>query len=149
MREARHAAILDLIRGRRVRSQEELRSLLYKRGFEVTQATLSRDLRDLGVGKVPDSSGRTHYVPASDLAQDSTTLKRLLPHLMTGAEGIGVLVVLKTIPGGAKAVAEAIDGEGWPQLMGSLAGDDTILLILRREGDRETLVTRLRELAAQ
>ncbi len=143
----RHDAILELIGTRRVHSQDELRRLLRERGLEVTQATLSRDLRELRVAKLPRSTGESYYATASDADEPAPALERLLPHLMISADGVGNLIVVKTLAGGAQAVAEAIDLEGWPEVLGSVAGDDTILLVVRESELRPALIERLRGLA--
>ena len=145
MKRDRHTAILDLIRTRRVRSQEELRRLLARQGVRVTQATLSRDLRELRVVKVPDAEGDSYYAPPSEAAIPA--LDHLLPHLLVAIDGVQNLVVVRTLRGGAQPVAEAIDWEEWPEVVGTLAGDDTILVILRRGRDRAAVARRLRTIA--
>jgi len=143
----RQDEILQLIRSQRVHNQDELRGMLHERGFDVTQATLSRDLKELRVGKVPHAEGESYYAAAVDPEDLSPALERLLPHLLTSAEGVGNLVVVKTLTGGAQAVAEAIDLESWPEILGTVAGDDTILLILRDEDHRSLIVSRVNDLA--
>jgi transcriptional regulator of arginine metabolism len=147
MKRERHAAILDLVRTHRVSSQEELRRLLRRRGIRVTQATLSRDLRELQIVKIPDAEGRAHYQVAPDAEPLSPALDRLLPHLLLEIDGVGNLLVVKTLRGGAQPVGEAIDWEEWPEVVGSVAGDDTVLLVLRRARDRTTVARRLLEAA--
>lgn len=144
MKRERHAAILELIRSRKVRSQEELRRLLGKRGFRVTQATLSRDLRELRVVKVPHAEGETYYAAPSET--EAPALDRLLPQMLVSLDGVQNLLVVKTVAGGAQAVGEAIDWEEWPEVLGTLAGDDTILLVLRRARERAVIARRLREI---
>jgi transcriptional regulator of arginine metabolism len=143
----RHAAILEVVRGQRVPSQEVLRELLSERGFEVAQATLSRDLRELGLVKLPDEHGGSAYAVPAHVTDPTPTLQRLLPALYLGADGVGNLLVVKTLTGGAQPVAVAIDWEEWPEVVGTVAGDDTVLLILRRPEQLQTLVRRLEELA--
>lgn len=143
----RHDAILELIRTRRVHSQDELRRLLRERGLDVTQATLSRDLRELRVAKLPHATGESFYAIASDSEEPALALERLLPHLLVSADGVGNMIVVKTLAGGAQAVAEAIDLEGWPEILGSVAGDDTILLVIREAGQGPALIERLRGFA--
>lgn len=143
----RHAAILELIRTRRVPSQEALRELLAERGIEVAQATLSRDIRTLGLVKAPDGQGGSAYAIPAGGADTSPTLGRLLPALYVGADGVGNLLVLKTLVGGAQPIAVAIDAEGWPEIVGTLGGDDTILVILRGEEHREKIVARIEAIA--
>lgn len=143
----RHAAILDLVREHRIASQEHLRELLAERGFEVTQATLSRDIRELRLIKVPDAEGGTHYTLPPEAWDQTPPLGRLLPTLFVSAEGTGNLLVIKTLIGGAQPIALAIDWEEWPEVLGSVAGDDTILLILRKPSQLQTIQRRIEELA--
>ncbi len=143
----RHAVLLRLVRTEQVTSQEALRDLLAERGFQVTQTTLSRDLRELGVIKVPQPEGGSAYEVASGRADPKPTLERLLPALFTDVEGVGNLVVIKTLTGGAQPVAVALDRQGWKEVLGTISGDDTILLILRDARRREAVERRIRELA--
>ena len=143
----RHTTIRQLIQAHRVGSQEQLRELLETRGFDVAQATLSRDIRELRLIKVHDPEGGTHYTLPPEAWDTAPALTRLLPALYLGAEGTGNLLVVKTMVGGAQAVAEAIDWEEWPEVLGSLAGDDTILLILRDPKQLASVVKRLEERA--
>jgi transcriptional regulator of arginine metabolism len=145
-KQARHDAIRDLIHTRRVASQEQLRELLETRGFDVTQATLSRDIRELRISKAHDAEGG-HYALPSDAWEQSPTLGRLLPALFIGAEGTGNLLIVRTLVGGAQAVAEAIDAEEWPEVLGTLAGDNTVLMILREAAQLDTVQRRLEERA--
>jgi transcriptional regulator of arginine metabolism len=141
----RHAAIRTLVQEHRVGSQEQLRELLVARGFDVTQATLSRDMRELRLVKMPDNEGSTFYqVPDTD---QRPALARLLPTLFIGAEGTGNLLVVKTLAGGAQAVSEALDWEEWPEVLGTLAGDDTILVIIRDPAHMDAVQKRLEHLA--
>ncbi|HEX2204064.1 MAG TPA: arginine repressor [Longimicrobium sp.] len=143
----RHAVILELVRERRVPSQETLRELLSARGIEVAQATLSRDIRELGLVKVPDESGGSVYTLPPGFTDPSPTLARLLPNLYLGADGVGNLLVVKTLIGCAQPIAAGIDWEEWPEVVGTVAGDDTVLVIVREAGQRERVARRLEELA--
>jgi len=126
----RHQQIVETVRTNRVSSQEALRELLHGQGTEVTQATLSRDMRELRLVKVPGADGVGFY--SSPEEWDSTpSLESLLPALYHSADGVDHLLVVRTMKGGAQTVAAAIDWEEWPEVLGTLAGDDTILLILR------------------
>jgi transcriptional regulator of arginine metabolism len=136
----RHAAIRELVHTRRIASQEQLRELLLERGFDTTQATLSRDMRELHLLKAHDAEGG-HYTLPAESTEHAPALDRLLPPLYVGAEGTGNLLVVKTLVGGAQAVAEALDSEEWPEVLGTIAGDNTILLILR-DADRLPAVQR-------
>jgi transcriptional regulator of arginine metabolism len=143
----RHAAILDLVRVQRIPSQEVLRERLAERGFEVAQATLSRDIRELGLVKVPDEEGGSVYIVPAHVTDPTPTLSRLLPALYLGCDGVGNLLVVKTLTGGAQPVAVAIDWQEWPEVIGTIAGDDQILLVLRDPSHLPEIVRRLEELA--
>lgn len=138
----RHAQIIEVIRSHRVTSQEALRELLQERGTEVTQATLSRDMRELRLVKAPAADGAAFY--SSPDEWDSTpSLESLMPTLFHSAEGVDHLLVVRTMKGGAQTVAAGIDWEEWPEVLGTLAGDDTILLILRDPAKLESVRARL------
>lgn len=143
----RHSAIRELVHEHRVSSQEQLRELLLRRNFDVTQATLSRDIRELRLVKVPDADGGTHYTLPHDGLDQRPPLAGLLPTLYVGAEGVGNLLLIKTLAGGAQAVAEALDWEEWPEVLGTLGGDDTILIILRDPRHLAAVQSRLEQLA--
>jgi transcriptional regulator of arginine metabolism len=138
---ARHARIVAILRRRGVRSQTELAGLLAEEGVVVTQATLSRDLDELGAVKARAGDGALVYALPSEgadgarrLARDgelAARLTQLLSELLVAAEASGNLVVLRTPPGGANLLASAIDKAGLPQVMGTIAGNDTVLLICR------------------
>jgi transcriptional regulator of arginine metabolism len=132
-----------LIRENRVTNQEELRSHLHDRGFDVAQATLSRDIRDLRLVKVPGAGGSSHYT-LPDEWENAPPLEDLVPTLMTGVDASGNLLVVRTLNGGAQAVAGAIDWEEWPEILGTVAGDDTILIVLRDAGHAKAVMDRLR-----
>jgi transcriptional regulator of arginine metabolism len=155
---ARQARVAALLERTTVHSQGELAQLLSREGVYVTQATLSRDLEDLGAEKVrqPDG-GQAYAVPAGgqrprpfDNADPDARLARLLEELLVSAEASGQLVVLRTPPGGAHLLASALDRTPPPEVMGTVAGDDTVLLICReRLGGRvgSDVVDRLLSLA--
>lgn len=143
---ARHAKILEIIKHHRVASQEGLRAILHALGTEVTQATLSRDIRELRLVKVPDAAGASHYSLPEEW-EGTPPLQSLLPTLFQSAEGVGNLLVLKTLKGGAQAVALGIDWEEWPEVAGTLAGDDTILVILRDSAAVPVVQERLEHMA--
>ena len=138
---ARHSRIVDILSSRPVRSQAELAAALHAAGVTVTQATLSRDLDELGAVKLrtPDGGLPTYVVPedGSPLMARSIDdappqrLARLVGELLISAEASGNLVVLRTPPGAAHFLASAIDRAGLPLLIGTIAGDDTILVIAR------------------
>ena len=142
----RHAQILDVLKGNRVTSQESLRELLQKKGTDVTQATLSRDIRELRLVKAPGADGTAHYSVPEEW--DSTpSLESLLPALFQSAEGVDHLLVVQTMKGGAQTVAAGIDWEEWHEVLGTLAGDDTILIILRKPEFLPAVQARLEQMA--
>src|SRR5690606_3296133 len=152
----RHARIVELIRTRPVHSQIELADLLAAEGIQVTQATLSRDLEELGAVKVR-GSGRSPaaYVipedgmpllrPASTMLTGAPPprLVRLLRELLTSADASANLAVLRTPPGAAQFLASALDRSGLPEVVGTIAGDDTILVVVREPVTGEEFVTTL------
>src|SRR4051812_8146109 len=146
----RQTAILDVVERHVVGSQEELRQLLVGRGMDVTQATLSRDLRDLGIARVPTEDGGRYVVPGSLVGDDDNPLLgNLLPQLFSRIDGVGELIVLHTVRSGAQPIAEAIDQEEFEEVLGTIAGDDTILIVTRSANARTALTARLLELAGQ
>jgi transcriptional regulator of arginine metabolism len=143
----RQNAILQLIGSHQIASQEELKHLLTARGVAVTQATLSRDLRDLGVLRGSSEEG-ARYVLAEMVSDEAKpSLEGLLPQLFSRIDGVGELLVLHTLPSGAQPVAEALDGQGWPEIIGTLAGENTVLIICRSPQARDTLSRRIIGLA--
>lgn len=143
---ARHARILEIIKRHRISSQEALRERLLELGTNVTQATLSRDIRELRLVKLPDAEGQAHYSLPEEW-ESTPPLESLLPTLFQSAEGTGNLLVVKTLKGGAQTVAAGIDWEEWPEVLGTLAGDDTILMILREAAFLPAVRTRVEEMA--
>jgi transcriptional regulator of arginine metabolism len=137
-RAARHARIVELIRAKAIRSQTELAELLAGDGLVVTQATLSRDLEELRAVKVRGADGPAAYVipedgvrPLRDAEAASARLIRLLRELLTGVDASGNIAVLRTPPGAAQFLASALDRTGLPEVVGTIAGDDTILVVSR------------------
>ncbi|HEY5218227.1 MAG TPA: hypothetical protein VIJ16_00400 [Gemmatimonadaceae bacterium] len=144
---ARHSAILEITGSHGVASQEDLRQRLARRGVVVTQATLSRDLRELGLVRVPGDAG-ARYVRQETIGDEGTpSLEALLPQLFASIAGVSELVVLHTVASGAQPISEAIDAEAWAEVLGTVAGDNTILIICRSNHARQTVVTRLTQLA--
>ena len=143
----RHEAILELVQEHRVPSQEHLRELLAERGFEVTQATLSRDIENSDSSRCPEAQGTTRYTLPPEAWDQTPPLRLLLPALFVSAEGTGNLLVVKTLSGGAQPIGSAIDWEEWPEVLGTVGGDDTILLILRNPEQLPIVQRRIEELA--
>lgn len=143
----RQATIRELIESRSVESQEELRKLLLHRGWDVTQSTLSRDLREMRVARVPTPDGAVRYAVSVSEQDARPSLEALLPHLFTQIDGVGELIVVHTLSAGAQPIAEALDAEEWPEVLGTVAGDDTILLVCRSAAARDRVQRRLRAMA--
>jgi transcriptional regulator of arginine metabolism len=146
----RQDAILRLVGSHAIANQEELRRLLEERGWQVTQATLSRDLRELGVVRAPTDDGARYVLPQM-LAGDEgkPSLEGLLPQLFDAVDGVSELLVLHTLPSGAQPIAEAIDAREWPEIIGTIAGENTILIVCRSSSARLELADRLRALAGR
>lgn len=161
-RTARHRRIVELLDNVAVRSQAELLSLLAEDGVDVTQATLSRDLVELGAVKVrrgrtlvyavPAEGGDMTPRPAIDIAEVDARLRRLCEELLVAADRAGNLVVLRTPPGAANYLASAIDRSAVSQaagIVGTIAGDDTVLVIAADEAGGAEVVTRMLALAGR
>ena len=157
-RAARHARIVSLLAERHLHSQLELLEALRSGGVDVTQATLSRDLDELGAVKLraPDGGLPVYVIPeagsplAARAADDDPPqrLARLLADLMVSAESSANMVVLRTPPGASNFLASALDRAALPQVLGTVAGDDTILVISRDPSGGADLVRRLLDLAS-
>ena len=143
----RQQTILELIRTRPVGSQEELRQLLDGRGWDVTQSTLSRDMKELRLARVQTPSGPRYTAQGGTAEERHVVLDSLLPQLFVKLDGVGELLVIKTVPGSAQVAAAALDAEDSPDLVGTLAGDDTVLLICRSAAARERVSKRILRLA--
>src|SRR5690242_11219241 len=141
----RQEAILELIGTHAIGSQEELRRLLEQQGWRVTQATLSRDLRELGLVRAPTEEGARYMRPETvGTDEGKPSLEGLLPQLFDAVDGVSELLVLHTLPGGAQPIAEAIDAQDWPQIIGTIGGENTILIVCRSAQARIELAERLR-----
>ncbi|MEO8192638.1 MAG: arginine repressor [Gemmatimonadales bacterium] len=145
----RQSAILEIIESRAVSSQEDLRKLLLHRGWDVTQATLSRDLRELRLARVPTPEGARYAVTDGSIEESRAALETLLPQLFLRMESVSEMIVLRTVPGGAQPIAAALDGEAWPDILGTIGGDDTILIVCRSGLARDRVVRRLKALAGE
>lgn len=154
-RVTRQARIAELVASRGVRSQTELARLLAGEGIEVTQATLSRDLDELGAVKLRGADGGAAvYVipedgsPVRAVQGGTSRLSRLLGELLVGADGSGNLAVLRTPPGAAQFLASAIDRAALDEVVGSIAGDDTLMVAAREPLTGRELAQRFGAMAA-
>ena len=147
MKTQRQAAILRVVRMQRIESQDELREALAQDGFVVTQATLSRDIRELGLAKLADPRGGAYYAhPHRGAVRPE--LAQMLPALLVSVDGVGPFLVLKTASGSAGAVTEALDQAGWSEIVGTIAGDDTVLVITRNQRQRREIAARIEDLSS-
>jgi len=144
----RQRRIVQLLRNRQISSQEDLAELLGRNGERVTQATLSRDLEELGAVKVREN-GRVVYRLPEEPPPGDEWLRRMLTEFALEVVSSGNLVVVKTPPGGANAVARALDSAALKDVIGTVAGDDTILCVCREGVRGQTVARKLRSMAGQ
>ncbi len=128
----RHLKIREVIGNKEIETQDELVDYLKNQGFNVTQATVSRDIKELHLVKVPLPDGRYKYsLPADQRFNPLQKLKRSLTDSFVSIDSTENLLVLKTLPGNAQAIGALIDNLDWDQIMGCICGDDTCLIICR------------------
>ncbi len=143
MKGRRQSVILDLVAGRPVRSQDALRRLLAEIGIRATQATISRDVKELGlVKRAADGAYQAAQGPAAAPIPDDR-IRRAVAEYLRRVEQVEQLLVLKTDPGQAQPLAFALDHAAWPEIVGTIAGDDTILVVLRTERSARTVGRRV------
>ena len=142
----RHAKIYEIINKYNIETQEELADLLNQEGYKVTQATVSRDIRDLKLTKVQTKEGRQKYVALkttqSELAEKYA---RILKDGFVSMDSAMNILVIKTVSGMAMAVAAAIDEIGWTEIVGSIAGDDTVMCAIRTLEDVSVVMDKMRK----
>jgi transcriptional regulator of arginine metabolism len=146
MKQLRQQQIRDLVSNRPIRTQGELAAALRERGFRATQATVSRDVGELGLRKVHREGMQVYALPprlVETEASGEDRLRRLLHDLPIEVREAGLLLVVRTIPGSAHAIANAIDRARWPEVVGSLAGDDTLFLAFSDRGSLQRVRRRL------
>lgn len=144
MKSSRQMAILELIREKDIETQEELADELRNREFNVTQATVSRDIKELRLLKVLSSTGAYKYATA-DKAENglSERLSRVFSESVLGISHAYNQIVIKTLAGSANAAAEAVDSLDWPEILGTLAGDNTIFMLIRSVEEVPQVLERL------
>jgi transcriptional regulator of arginine metabolism len=158
MKRLRQQQICRLIEGRPVRTQHELATALREQGFRVTQATVSRDIAELGLRKAL-RDGLSVYVPpeggsvrtATDTSSPAATderLRHLLADLPIHIRPAGLLAVVRTVPGSAHAIAAALDRVQWPEVIGSIAGDDTLFIACDSQPGLDSVIRRLNRMSA-
>lgn len=147
MKTSRHAKILELIQKNDIETQEELSAQLEKEGYHVTQATVSRDIRELKLTKVSLNNGRQKYVALNETSEDLTAkYTRVFREGFVSMDMAQNILIVKTVSGMAMAVAAALDYMDCNEIVGSIAGDDTIMCAVRTVDDTITLMGRLRKI---
>ena len=152
MKDLRHNAIRELVARSRVTNQDELRRKLRRRGFQVTQATLSRDIHELRLFKGPGGyslpNGNANGRSPAEVDDAPPTVEEMLASFGMRVVHAMNQVIVRTVMGGAQPVAAALDREDWPEVAGTIAGDDTVLVICldqRRAGDIEARLRKILE----
>ncbi len=146
MKISRQSKILELISRKQVETQEELCSLLNAEGYEVTQATVSRDIRALKLTKLTDSDGKQYYAAIKDNSGRKEKYLNILREGFVSADTAQNLLVVKTASGMAMAVAAAIDHMEYSEVVGSIAGDDTIMIAIHTAEEAQLVLRKLRAL---
>lgn len=147
MKTIRQVAILDIIEKHDIETQEELAEALRQRGMKVTQATVSRDIKELRLLKVLSPSGAYKYATA-DKAENGLSERfiHMLAESLLSVAASNNLIVVKTLSGSANVAGEALDSLRWPEVLGTLAGDNTILLVIRSEAETPAILSRLQDM---
>lgn len=148
MKRYRYNKIKEIVQSQAIETQEELANALLAEGIEVTQATVSRDIKELMLIKIPTGDGHYRYAlsPEENVVLSRSRINRLFQESIIRVDSVLNQVVLHTIPGSASAVAFSVDHAKWPEVIGTLAGDDTILLICRSVEDVDGALKRVSEL---
>lgn len=149
MKVNRHAKIVELVNKHQIETQEELAELLNAEGYKVTQATVSRDIRDLKLTKVQTANGKQKYAVLK--ATQSELAEKYFRILKDGFVSMGKaqnILVIKTVSGMAMAVAAAIDEMNWHEVVGCIAGDDTIMCAIRTTEETEVVMEKIRRIVS-
>jgi transcriptional regulator of arginine metabolism len=150
MKRLRQQQVRDLVERRPIRTQEELASALRERGFRATQATVSRDVAELGLVKVTRGGVQVYALPPRGEESEVTgeeRLRKLLHDLPVEVRQSGLLLVVRALPGSAHAIAAALDRAHWTEVVGSIAGDDTVFIAFADRAGMERARKRLLRLA--
>lgn len=147
MKSARHSLILEIIEEKDIETQEELADELKRRGIKVTQATVSRDIKELRLLKMLGEHGGYKYATVERAEKGmNDRFIRMLSECVISVDSVGNLIVIKTLSASANAACEAIDSMKWDEVLGTIAGDNTLLVIARSEEAVESMTARLHEL---
>ena len=147
LKSKRQNEIIRLITSEDIETQEELASELRTLGYKVTQATVSRDIRELRLIKVASTDGGFKYAkPERHEIAVSERLTRILAESLVNVDSSNNIIVVKTLSGSANVAAEALDNLGWPEILGTIAGDNTIFIVTHTETDTNEISERIRRL---
>ena len=147
MKMTRHAKIKEIIDKNKVETQEDLAAALRAEGIEVTQATVSRDIKELMLVKVPDANGQYHYAYPKEhnMLLTPGRLERTFQDSIIGIRVSQCMVVIRTLPGPAQAVAYAVDYMKWEEVLGTIAGDDTVFVAMENEEGVKAFLKRFKD----
>lgn len=147
MKNKRHMRIMELISQENIYTQEELADRLKQMGEDVTQATVSRDIKEMKLVKVTDGTGRSRYAAVGEPGNSlSAKLIRIFSDTVLGLEYSSNIIMIRTLSGSANAAAEAVDALKWPEILGTIAGDNTFMAVVREEFSTRETVEKLRAL---
>lgn len=147
MKNNRQSIIIDLIKEHDIETQEELAEYLKKSGISVTQATISRDIKNLRLVKTMTKHGKYKYVVNNkDDSAHSDKLIRIFAESIVSVDYSHNIIVLKTISGSAKVASETVDAMNWSEILGTVAGDNTILLVIKDLEDVQTVIEKIHDL---
>lgn len=152
MKQLRQRAMRDLLDQRAIRTQQELAAALRDRGFRATQATISRDVAELGLVKTTREGTQAYALPPRLVEAEISgedRLRKLLHDLPPEIREAGLLLVIRTLPGSAHAIAAALDRARWPDVAGSVAGDDTVFVATQDRAGLRRVKRRLEQLAEE
>ena len=144
MKTVRHTKILDIISKKEIETQDELVAELNACGFKVTQATVSRDIKDLRLTKIPDERGGYKYTSASHNSGGVTPrMKQIFSNSVISINSANNIVVIKTLPGSASSIGAAVDAIKHPAILGSVCGDDTMIVVVASDNDVADVVEKI------
>ncbi len=147
MKNSRHIKILEIITENIIETQDDLIEKLRESGFAVTQATISRDIKQLGLVKTATKSGGYQYTASkNEVSGNETKFKNIMKETVLSAQNAENIVVVKTYPGMANAAAAAMDALAGDEIVGSIAGDDTIFVVVRTDEDAEDFTEFVKEI---
>lgn len=147
MKQKRQNAILEIVKNTCVKTQEDLSDALCRRGFLVTQATVSRDIKELRIMKKQTGGGCRYVAPEQDTFQETSgRVRSIFQNAAKSVEYASNMLVIKTLAGMADAAAITLESMEWPEILGTIAGDDTVMVVLRDEPSAAAVTKRLLEM---